>query len=263
MKIIDDSELHRRRSTGAAPVAAEIESLLADLRREGVAPPSETIRALELAQAVKDLHQPPDVHAWIRDVDLDSVSPQQVYDYLRLALADTGLTTGALGPNIVATGTDALTARAASALVADLDRIIAELRPAWDQAAALLHKASKAGIRATTTAADAIAMGDEAVAAWRTLAQPLAVLDRIWRLRNKLLFIAGREIPDRDLGQIAWLDLATSGPPALTVVDVTWQQARVHRITGAPIDAHTPDVSLDTDTEHDIESELVEAQVLA
>jgi hypothetical protein len=260
---VTEFDLLRRRSTGSAPVQSELESLLAGLRREGVTLPPQATRALELTHEVRALHQSPRVHAWIAQADLATVDAAQIYDQCRQTLTDTGLTTGAIGPSIVAQCTDALVARAAAAVVADLDRIITELRPTWDQAAALVHKAYQAGIRPTTTAADAIVMGDEAVAAWRTLAQPTAVLNRIWRLRNRLLFIADREIPERDLGTITWLDRASAGPPELTVVDVSWQQARVSRSLGTPIAVHTPDVRQGTDTEHDIEAELTKEQVIA
>jgi hypothetical protein len=237
MRPVAHHDLQRRRSTSAAPVQSEVLALLAALDAEGVPAPAEAVRAMQLLAGTTELHTPPDVPGWIAGADLDSLTPGQIMEHLRGDLADLGLSIGKSGPNLFGQVHNALVARAAQAITTDLDRILDELRPTWDAAADLVHDAARTGITSATTAEAVIAMGDEAVAAYRQLAAPLATLDRLHQLRNTLLFYAGRELAEHELGPQRWLDRASSTPPALTTTKVTWQQRAVERLAGAPAEA--------------------------
>jgi hypothetical protein len=97
-------------------------------------------------------------------------------------------------------------------------------------------------------------LGDDAVAAYRTLAQPLATLDRIWKLRNTLLFLAGRELTDRDVESRRWVDDCIAAPAELTITDMTWERARLQRMAPGTLTA-----SVDPDTDGiDIERETLD-----
>jgi hypothetical protein len=235
-------DLQRRRLGTAAPVASELHALLDDLRREGVDPPAEAARALALLADTRKVYESLPDRNWLAHADLDSLDPQRIIDHLRLVLTDTGLHSGA-GTNIAGHAFEALVTRATAAVVADTDRICDDLRPAWDAAAAVVHTAAAAGIRGATTAAQVIEMGDDAVNAWRTLAQPLATLDRLHRLRNRLLFFAGRELADHDLGEQRWLDRASAAPPQLHTTETTWEQARMQRLAPGTLTASADPVT--------------------
>jgi hypothetical protein len=76
----------------------------------------------------------------------------------------------------------------AGAVLADqTDNLIDQMRPAFNAAAALFTKATKAGIAAGMTAEQVIALGDSrALTAWRALPDAAAVLDSIAAARLAL-----------------------------------------------------------------------------
>jgi hypothetical protein len=256
VKSIDQHDLHTRRSSGGTPVLSELQALLDALAAEGVSPPPDTAVAVELVLGTRKLAvQMPDIPGWLVGADLDALTPAGIMDRLRTELANTGLRTGG-GSNFVFAVDVALIGRAVSAVAADLDRIITELRPAFDAAAIEVHDAAKTGLTSATTAEQVIDLGDEAVAAYRRLASPLATLTRLWKLRNRLLFYVGRELPERDLGEQRWLDRCAAAPVELTVTELTWQQAQVQRQASATTPDTTATHTDAVDTEHEILEEV-------
>lgn len=260
MKHVDLSDLSRRRGSFGIATDPWVPEVLDALHREAVTPPAAAVRALQLADELRARSQSPNVGTYVAEVDLDSLTPESLWAYCRTALTDTELTDGRTGSNLRSNAADALTTRAAKAIIADIDRIIADLRPRWDAAAAVVHAAAQTGITSINLPAKAVIdLGDDAVRAWRDMAAPLATLNRIWQLRNLLALHAGREIPETDLGTVDWLARANSGAPELTITAQSWQSARVQRATGARITER----DTDPDDIDDIEAQLTKEQVTA
>lgn len=97
---------------------------------------------------------------------------------------------------------DRLAVELAAALAADSDRIIGALQPAFDQAAAGVAAAAAAGLRPGCTAADAIELGDAAVAAFRDLAEHRRTLDTLGNLRVELSSLCHLPPYDKDLARL-------------------------------------------------------------
>jgi hypothetical protein len=113
------------------------------------------------------------VRAWITGADLATLDAERIMTELRHASASLDLLDrrrSGLGREML----DVLVARAATSLAADVDRLIDDLRPAWDVTADVVAAAAATGISSASTAADVIKLGDDAVAAWRTLPPALA-----------------------------------------------------------------------------------------
>lgn len=199
----------------AAPARSEVAALLTELRALGVDPPADGVRALELVDEVERLAAPPDVAGWIARADLSTLGAEDVMTGVRRSVVQLRLTDPA-GRGLLRDAVEALTRRAVAALAGDVDRIVGELHPGWDAAAAVVRAAAAAGIGTASTAADVIALGDAAAAAWRTLPPALAVLDRVHRVRTRLLVLAGRDLDAADVGEQRWLDRAAAGPLQLT-----------------------------------------------
>lgn len=197
------------------PARSEVAALLEKLAALGVDVPPDAVRALQLAEAVERLAAPPDVAGWVQRSDLFAISGEDVMVALRRSVVQLQLAAPA-GRGLLREAVDALTARAVAALAADAERLIDALRPSWDTAAGVVAAAAATGITSASTAADAIKLGDDAAAAWRTLAPALAVLDRLHRLRNTLLSLTGREHDDDRAVQPRWLDRSVAGPVPLT-----------------------------------------------
>lgn len=97
---------------------------------------------------------------------------------------------------------DRLAVELAAALAADADRIIGALRPAFAVAAAGMAAAAAAGLRPGCTAADAIELGDAAVAAFRDLAEHRRTLDTLGNLRVELSSLCHVPPYDKDLAAL-------------------------------------------------------------
>ena len=86
----------------------------------------------------------------------------------------------------------------------------------------------------------------------------MATLDRLHQLRNRLLWLAGRELGAGDIGEQRWLDRAYPGPPALTATEITWQQRRVQLLAARGLPAlprettPTEDVEQTTDEHQEV-----------
>lgn len=193
------------------PARSEVAALLAELRALGVDPPVEAVRALELVNEVERLAAPPDVAGWIARADLSTLGAEDVMTGVRRSVVQLRLTDPA-GRGLLREAVEALTRRAVAALAGDVDRIVEELHPGWDAAAAVVHAAAAAGIRTASTTTDVLRLGDAAAAAWRILPPALAALDRMHRVRNRMRMLAGRDLDAGDLGEQRWLDRAAAGP---------------------------------------------------
>lgn len=229
MRAVTHSDLHSRRLGHPLANQAELAELLVELRRYGVEPPADTVRALELLVGVQQVRRPANFRAWLASADLDDLDVETVWEFARSALTDTGLTTGGIGPNVLGGIHTELVNHAAAALVSDLDRILSDLRPTWDQAAKVVTSAANTGLRSSTTPTEVIDLGNDAVEAWRNSQKSLSVLDRLWTLRNKLALLADYEIRDSELGQQGWLDRAANGSLDLALSKRTDEYLRRRR----------------------------------
>lgn len=187
----------------------ELQAILDELRGEGVEPPAAALRALELHdEVVRALRtQDADIVRWLgRQPDLDAVTGAQIASKMRETAIAAQLV-GAHGQDSERLGAH-LVERAIDALREDAERVLGELRPAFAGALAHFVRAHDAGVTSGTTPADVIDLGDEAVAAWRKLADAATAADRLWRLRNRIAFLVGYSpsVQDVDAGRTAWLE---------------------------------------------------------
>jgi hypothetical protein len=198
------------------PHQGDVRDLLTQLAAEGVAPPPAAARAMTLlAEVLARCFVATPALAERVGTDLDDVDADSLTEAMRRALVDRHL----YDSDWPRSALDAhLAAIAVAAIAADVERILADLRPTWDTAAAAVHGAVRAGIGPHTKAADVLEASDAAVAAWRALLVAVPVLDRLHRLRNRVLWTAALDVTDDDLeyGQAAWLTRAAGGPPSLT-----------------------------------------------
>jgi hypothetical protein len=241
---VTERDLRLRERTNVRPGRAEVTALLAQLRALGVDPPPDADRAMLLVEQLEHAAAPPDVRRWVAGADLSTLDADAVLTQLRRCAVQQRLAEPA-GRALLREVADALTARAVAALAGDVDRLLVEqLRPSWDAAAAEVHAAARTGLTGTASAETAVALGEEAVTAWRTLGRPAAVLTRIARARALLAWVTDRELAAEDLaeGWRAWLDRAAAGPPALTVPSSRRRRPVPAPPTGDPGDA-TEEVS--------------------
>ncbi len=196
---------------------SQLDQVLGDLRREGVDAPPAVDRALELdGECAQLFASPTPVTKWLDGQDLADLDGEQVIERVtehawRVQVGDRR---GEYARQVAAW----LLQRAVDALAGDLDRIVGELRPTWDAAAADLAAAARAGITGSTTAEEAIEQGDQPVAAWRTVGPAVAVLDRLDQLVARLTFLCGYYVDPEvtnQRGRQHWLDSSVSGPVAL------------------------------------------------
>lgn len=248
-----------RRERHEPPVQSDVAPLIEALAREGITAPADATHAMALLHECSERYTSPDLRTWITGADLATLDAARIMTELDSAWVRASMLRQGSGLlHDVLDVLDVLDARAVEAVAADVHRLIGDLRPAWDVAANVVAAAAATGISSASTAADVIKLGDDAVAAWRTLPPAIATLNRLHRVRNRLLFLAGRELSEGDIGEQRWLDRAYAGPPALTATEITWQRRRVQlmaaRALPAPPSETTPteDVEQTTDEHQEL-----------
>jgi len=198
-------------TTGRALLAA----VLDDLRGLDVTIPAGVTRALGLVDNVDELLRPPSsIGRWLADQDPDELTTARIAAamqerHLATALADDHAARAEITAHLVD--------RAVDALADDLDAVVDQLRPRWDEAANVLAAAAAAGVHSETTAEEAIA-SDVLVEHWRALTPAVATLDELDRVVHRSLFVSGYPLAVDEqarTGRAAWLRACTTGPVEL------------------------------------------------
>jgi len=179
-----------------SPNVRQVQELAGKLARHGAEPPAAFATAAAQLAAI-DAHYAPGRS--IGD-DLLALSPAEAVALVRGRAADEASRVQA--GRVSVQYADRLAAALAAALAADSDRIIAALRPAFDVAAAGVAAAAAAGLQPGCTAADAIELGDAAVAAFRDLHTHRQTLGTLGTLRAQLSEVCGVPPHDRDLAAL-------------------------------------------------------------
>jgi len=151
-----------RRERREPPVQSDVAALIEALVREGITAPADATHAMALLHECSKRYTSPDLRTWLTGADLATLDATRIMTELDSAWVRVSMLRQ--GSGLVHEVLDVLVARAVEALAADVDRLIGDLRPAWDVAADVVAAAAAIGISSASTAADVIKLGDEAVA---------------------------------------------------------------------------------------------------
>ena len=177
------------------PPRAEVKELCAELGSVNITVPRTAQRALDLADKVERLAQPPDIAGSVANLDLSRVSEQKLLTIWQDSVVRLSLSTPA-GRSLLRELLESLTAAAVTELADDLPRMLSELAdiPAREGVGELIEAAKSAGLTSTSTADDAVRLGPGASGVWRDLQHALRIADGTYELRTRLISITGGEV---------------------------------------------------------------------
>jgi hypothetical protein len=156
-----------------------------------IAPPAALVRGLELLDAAEAFHTERPL-ASILDLDDAEIGPL-ITDLAIRHHAGRGATT----PDGLGAGVDAFTEKLLAEMcehtLPDLDRIVVELRPQFDELARpLIVAAQEPGFTSATTSDDLITWSAAAIEAWRALRSAEATLEPlagVWRAMTEIFAV--------------------------------------------------------------------------
>lgn len=166
-----------------APAANDLKTLL-DSRK--IPLPASLMRAMEIDTMLTAHREEPPTPAFL-ELDDDELIAHLETRIVRTALSDRSRMQ-AYHPQAIAEVTTAAFEQASIQLAAGgVDEIIEALRPAFNDAAAVLSEAAKLGFTSKTTAQDVIDRNDDnAMTVWRALDKAMTTLHKIADIRRKL-----------------------------------------------------------------------------
>lgn len=162
--------------------SADARALAATLATWDVPIPPSLSKAVAIADACDGAHNPP-------DVPVLNMTGEQAIEYAAVLARYRPVIGGTSWlPDALNTVASRAAAEAAEALRAgDLDVVIVALRPRFDAAAAVIHRAAAHGITSTTTAQQVLDLHDpDAVTVWGELSTALSAIAGIAYARQSL-----------------------------------------------------------------------------
>lgn len=176
----------------------ELHDVLVALTAEGATLPADAALCLERLAQLDAIHRGGigDPAAVVARADLEHLSGFDLARVVEFAALDRAQRLDDAGTRSAIR--HALLVRAVSGLAAAVPDLLDPLAQSFRSALADVQDAVDAGITTTTTADEAIDLGDDAVAAWRRLIAPtsgVGRLNRLWALRCRLLQVVGCHVP--------------------------------------------------------------------